>query len=233
MGDPRIDRIAARQAAQTAATHLTVAPLMADTTKMSDEQAGEAHGSVRRVDRRRPRLASGINASTTVSCIGWCRRTKSQADWTPDKTQRLDAGSLGRRALPRTRSSSRQVPLTRQRRRPGDVPGAVWESTMDANVWSPTAYPAGWKAVWAWQARPSTFRQRRNLDADELTSGTVPFARLSVAPPTRSLPGITPTLLLRSVLRQRPARLASARHDRHRQPDLAALQKWHDPDRHT
>lgn len=23
--------------------------------------------------------------------------------------------------------------------------GAVWESTMDANVWSPTAYPAGWK----------------------------------------------------------------------------------------
>lgn len=25
--------------------------------------------------------------------------------------------------------------------------GAVWESTMDANVWSPTAYPAGWKKV--------------------------------------------------------------------------------------
>jgi len=23
--------------------------------------------------------------------------------------------------------------------------GAVWESVMDANVWSPTAYPAGWK----------------------------------------------------------------------------------------
>ena len=41
MGDPRIDRIAARQAAQTAATHLTVAPLMADTAKMSDEQAAK------------------------------------------------------------------------------------------------------------------------------------------------------------------------------------------------
>ncbi|HNG25530.1 MAG TPA: hypothetical protein PLC03_16305, partial [Microthrixaceae bacterium] len=25
--------------------------------------------------------------------------------------------------------------------------GGVWESTIDANVWSPTAYPAGWKAV--------------------------------------------------------------------------------------
>ena len=41
MGDPRIDRIAARQAAQTAVTRLTVAPLMADTTKMSDEQAAK------------------------------------------------------------------------------------------------------------------------------------------------------------------------------------------------
>ena len=42
MGDPRIDRIAARQAAQTAATRLTVAPLMADTAKMSDEHDGAA-----------------------------------------------------------------------------------------------------------------------------------------------------------------------------------------------
>jgi hypothetical protein len=41
MGDPRIDRIAARQAAQTAATRLTVTPLMADTAKMSDEQVGK------------------------------------------------------------------------------------------------------------------------------------------------------------------------------------------------
>jgi hypothetical protein len=25
--------------------------------------------------------------------------------------------------------------------------GAVWESVIDANVWSPSAYPAGWKTV--------------------------------------------------------------------------------------
>jgi len=25
--------------------------------------------------------------------------------------------------------------------------GSVWESVIDANVWSPTAYPAGWKKV--------------------------------------------------------------------------------------
>lgn len=41
MGDPRIDRIAARQAAQTAATRLTVTPPMADTAAMSDEQVGK------------------------------------------------------------------------------------------------------------------------------------------------------------------------------------------------
>ena len=46
MGDPRIDRIAARQAAQTAATRLTVAPLMADTVKMSDEQASKLGVSI-------------------------------------------------------------------------------------------------------------------------------------------------------------------------------------------
>ena len=41
MGDLASDRIAARQAAQTAATRLTVTPLMADTAKMSDEQVGK------------------------------------------------------------------------------------------------------------------------------------------------------------------------------------------------
>lgn len=25
--------------------------------------------------------------------------------------------------------------------------GKVWESLIDANVWSPTAYPQGWKEV--------------------------------------------------------------------------------------
>ena len=82
MGDPRIDRIAARQAAQTAATHLTVAPLMADTAKMSDEQVGK------------------LTALFDV--------------FDPDG----HAYAVG-----------------------------VWESVIDANVWSPSAYPAGWKAV--------------------------------------------------------------------------------------
>lgn len=25
--------------------------------------------------------------------------------------------------------------------------GSVWESTIAANVWSPSAYPAGWKKI--------------------------------------------------------------------------------------
>ena len=28
-----------------------------------------------------------------------------------------------------------------------DASGQVWESTMDGNVWSPEAYPAGWKLI--------------------------------------------------------------------------------------
>ena len=103
MGDPRIDRIAARQAAQTAAARLTVAPLMADTVKMSDEQA------------------SKLTALFDV----W--ETKST---TPDPfvhpTGAADAYSKGDRVT---------------------FEGAVWESVIDANVWSPSAYPAGWKAV--------------------------------------------------------------------------------------
>ena len=56
MGDPRIDRIAARQAEQTAATRLTVTPLMADTAKMSDEQVGKLTAllDVFRLGRRTP-----------------------------------------------------------------------------------------------------------------------------------------------------------------------------------
>ena len=47
-----------------------------------------------------------------------------------------------RRARHRTRSSSRQG-----QRMLTPFEGGVWESTIDANVWSPTAYPSGWKKV--------------------------------------------------------------------------------------
>ena len=117
MGDPRIDRIAARQAAQTAATRLTVTPLMADTAKMSDEQAAKLTALFDVFDPDGHAYSVGDVASYDGVLYRVVQAHRSQADWTPDKVQPLDAGSGRRRALPRTRSSSRQVPLTRVQRR--------------------------------------------------------------------------------------------------------------------
>jgi len=73
---------------------------------------------------------------------------RSQADWTPDKTPALWTPVLETKGAapdpfvqPTGAADAYSV---------GDrvtFQGAVWESTMDANVWSPTAYPAGWKAL--------------------------------------------------------------------------------------
>ena len=115
MGDPRIDRIAARQAAQTAATRLTVAPLMADTAKMSDEQVGTLTALFDVFDPDGHAYSVGDVASYDGVLYRVVQAHRSQADWTPDK-----------------------------------VP-ALWTPTrmsvIDANTWSPAAYPAGWKKL--------------------------------------------------------------------------------------
>ena len=147
MGDPRIDRIAARQAAQTAATHLTVAPLMADTAKMSDEQVGKLHGSVRRVRSRRPRLQRRGCRQLRRCPVPVCRRTSRRRTGRPTRSSPVDAGSgdEGRCPDPFVQPTGAAGAYSK-----GDrvtFEGAVWESVIDANVWSPTAYPAGWKAL--------------------------------------------------------------------------------------
>ena len=89
MGDPRIDRIAARQAAQTAATRLTVAPLMADTVKMSDEQAAKLTALFDVFDPDGHAYSVGDVASYDGVLYRAVQAHKSQADWTPDKTPAL------------------------------------------------------------------------------------------------------------------------------------------------
>ena len=72
----------------------------------------------------------------------------SQADWTPDKVPALWA--------PVRKTAGTQPDEWVQPAGASDAygagdrvtfQGAVWESTIDANVWSPTAYPAGWTKV--------------------------------------------------------------------------------------
>ena len=89
MGDPRIDRIAARQAAQTAATRLTVTPLMADTAKMSDEQVGKLTALFDVFDPDGHAYSVGDVASYDGVLYRVVQAHRSQADWTPDKTPAL------------------------------------------------------------------------------------------------------------------------------------------------
>ena len=72
----------------------------------------------------------------------------TQADWTPDKVPALwtpvrkTAGAQPDEWVQPAGASdaySKGDRVTFQ--------GQVWESTIDTNVWSPTAHPAGWKRV--------------------------------------------------------------------------------------
>ena len=148
MGDPRIDRIAARQAAQTAATHLTVAPLMADTAKMSDEQVGKLTALFDVFDPDGHAYSVGDVASYDGVLYRVVQAHRSQADWTPDKVPAL--WTPVRKVAGAAPDEWVQPVGASDAYRKGDrvlFQGKVYESLIDANVWSPTAYPAGWKAV--------------------------------------------------------------------------------------
>ena len=145
MGDPRIDRIAARQAAQTAATHLTVAPLMADTAKMSDEQVGKLTALFDVFDPDGHAYSVGDVASYDGVLYRAVQAHTSQADWTPDKVPALWTPVAG--AAP---DEWVQPVGASDAYRKGDrvlLQGATYESVIDANTWSPAAYPAGWKKL--------------------------------------------------------------------------------------
>ena len=148
MGDPRIDRIAARQAAQTAATRLTVAPLMADTAKMSDEQVGKLTALFDVFDPDGHAYSVGDVASYDGVLYRVVQAHRSQADWTPDKTPAL--WTPVRNVAGAAPDEWVQPVGASDAYRKGDrvlLQGATYESVIDANRWSPAAYPAGWKKL--------------------------------------------------------------------------------------
>lgn len=73
----------------------------------------------------------------------------SQLDWTPDITPALFTKIEPPGVIPiwRQPTGAQDVYNTGDRVRYPDEDGAVYESTIDGNVWSPEAYPAGWRAV--------------------------------------------------------------------------------------
>ncbi len=147
MTDPRIERIAKQWSAATAASRMAVLPLL-DAEATTDAEVAAV------VD-----LFDGFDAEKRVYKVGevvafggvlfrCVQAHTSQADWTPDKVPAL--------WTPVRKTASAQPDEWVQPAGASDAyskgdrvtfQGAVWESTIDTNVWSPSAYPAGWKKV--------------------------------------------------------------------------------------
>ena len=73
----------------------------------------------------------------------------SQADWTPDKTPALwtEVAKPGEIPVWRQPTGAQDAYNKGDRVHYPDADGPVYESTIDNNVWSPEAYPAGWEEV--------------------------------------------------------------------------------------
>jgi len=147
MSDPRIERIAARQQAQTAATRLTVTPLLTGED-MTDEQAAKLTALFDVFDPDSHAYSVGEVAAFGGVLFRCVQAHTSQADWTPDKVPALWTPvreKAGAAPDPWVQPAGASDAYSK-----GDrvtFQGQVWESTIDTNVWSPSDYPAGWKRV--------------------------------------------------------------------------------------
>lgn len=73
----------------------------------------------------------------------------SQAGWEPDKTPALwtEVAKPGEIPVWRQPTGAQDAYSKGDRVHYPDADGPVYESTIDGNVWSPEAYPAGWKEI--------------------------------------------------------------------------------------
>ena len=73
----------------------------------------------------------------------------SQADWTPDHTPALwtEVAAPGEIPVWKQPTGAQDAYNMGDRVRYPDKDGAVYESLIDANVYSPEAYPAGWREL--------------------------------------------------------------------------------------
>lgn len=73
----------------------------------------------------------------------------SQSDWTPDATPALwtEVAKPGEIPVWRQPTGAQDAYMTGDKVWYPDVDTTVYESLIDANVWSPEAYPQGWQAV--------------------------------------------------------------------------------------
>ena len=92
-------------------------------------------------------VSYGTNATGDPQLYKVVQAHTSQADWTPDGTPALyDAFGLDDSGVPLWSQPSGAHDAYNT----GDIVnyrGTLYESLINGNVWSPDAYPAGWKAV--------------------------------------------------------------------------------------
>lgn len=90
--------------------------------------------------------SSGTPTPTLYKCV---QAHTSQADWTPDKTRALwtEVAKPGEIPVWRQPTGAQDAYSKGDRVHYPDKDGPVYESTVDNNVWSPEAYPAGWEEV--------------------------------------------------------------------------------------
>ena len=144
MTDPRIDRIAARQHAQTAAARMTVTPLL-DAETTTDDQVAQVVALFPTWTDKTAYKAGAIAARDGVlyRCV---QAHTAQADWTPGKVPALWAPV--RKTAGTEPDPWKQPAGAHDAYGKGDrvtFEGATWESTADANVWAPGVY--GWVKV--------------------------------------------------------------------------------------
>ena len=144
MADPRIAKIAATLNAAAAAASITI---KAQLDTIGDDAVAEVAALF-------PDWTPGAKVKpgdvlawdgTLVEVI---QGHTTQADWTPDKVPAL--WTSARKTAGQAPDEWKQPTGAQDAYSKGDrvtFQGAVWESVIDANVWSPTGYPAGWKKV--------------------------------------------------------------------------------------
>ena len=73
----------------------------------------------------------------------------SRADWTPDKTPALftEVAKPGEIPVWKQPTGAQDTYNTGDKVHYPDADSPVYESTVDNNVWSPEAYPAGWRML--------------------------------------------------------------------------------------
>ena len=90
--------------------------------------------------------SSGTPTPTLYKCV---QGHTSQADWEPDKTPALwtEVAKPGEIPVWRQPTGAQDAYNKCDRVHYPDADGPVYESVVDANVYSPEAYPAGWRLV--------------------------------------------------------------------------------------